>query len=187
MPAICGGYIRRGVPQRHVGNEPLIYFGGEAVLFTAVDPVQTSTPLHRLSFAGTSKEVLFSNAFFTNDAAALTETSLAVNLGGGRDRFTIMATHAGTLELNAGAGDDQIAIRSIHAAGGTVINADGTRDFSTGSLAALSGADVVSVGSRAGFYPTPPARLPASMASWMESTPCSPSTAARKLRRPRIF
>jgi hypothetical protein len=124
------------------------------VLFSSADPVQVGTTVQRLAFAGSSKDVLFSNAFFTNEASTLTETSLAINLGSGNDRFTIVTTHAGATELNTGPGDDQIAVRALRAGGNTTINADGTRNFTSNTLATVSGTDEVHVGSRAGFYPT---------------------------------
>ena len=125
------------IPQRYVGNEPRIYFGGEPVLFTAADPVPVAIDATRVGFKGRPADVIATNALFSPSAAA--NDVVRVTLDAGANDFTVVTTLQGGAVVDGGGGADRFAVRAIN--GPTTINGD-------------AGADVVYVGSSAGFWKT---------------------------------
>ena len=129
-----------GTPVRLVGNEPVIYFGGERVYYAATDAKQDARDVHRLTFDSPSLVAYFTDRTFPNTSGqipATTTSTLNVTLNSGVNTFTIVGTHAGTTNVSTGAGNDRVAVRSIV----------GPTNVDTGA-----NDDVVYVGSEAGLW-----------------------------------
>ncbi|MCB1127666.1 MAG: hypothetical protein KDM81_14325, partial [Verrucomicrobiae bacterium] len=80
-------------PRLSLGNEPYVYFGGEQIYYSAADEVQGTRPVQRVSFVGSTNDIIFSNAtMLPGDVPTpLNSDRLNITLGSLDNRFTIIA------------------------------------------------------------------------------------------------
>ena len=128
------GYVEAtysgGQPVLTLGNEPLLYRGGEQDYYSTTDHVQVAQTVNRLTVTGTGglpADILYGGL-----------GSVSLSLGSGNDLVTVAATHTGSTTIDTGAGNDRVAVRSI--SGATTVLTSG-------------GNDTVYVGSEAGQWP----------------------------------
>ncbi|MDB4265389.1 hypothetical protein N9891_01425, partial [bacterium] len=128
--------------QRYLGNEALIYFGGEQAYNSASDPILESQVVTRISGLGIPGDIFYTNGIFPDAAGNRVVDQndvFEINLGDGDDTFTLNFTPSSPFELNTGAGDDRVAVRATE--GQTTLNLG-------------SGDDLVAVGSQSGLWET---------------------------------
>ena len=126
------------LPQRYVGNEPQIWYGGELSYYESDDVQIQSLEVQRISGLGIPGDVYFASGVFgAADSTADVNDILQINLGAGDDAFTVNETPESGLVINLGAGDDRIGVRTV--VGALTINAE-------------SGDDQILIGSQAGFW-----------------------------------
>ena len=115
-----------------VGNEPILYTGGQQVFYTAADPKQVGQAADQLTISGPGG--------LTGDIVYFGLSSVTVELGNEADDVTIDdAVNQGATTIQTAGGNDQVAVRQI--VGPTTIQ--------TGD-----GNNTVNVGSEAGFWPS---------------------------------
>ena len=113
-----------------LGNEPMLFNGGEQLYYLTSDPKQVVQAEQRILAKGVGGMPGSIHYFGIDDVNLF--------LGAGHDKVTIATTHTGTTDVDTAGGDDQVAIRTI----------SGDTSVSTGT-----GNDAISVGSEAGFFP----------------------------------
>ena len=116
-------------PVLALGNEALLWRGGEQSYSSIADTVQDATPVSHVSIRGTDG--------MPGDVVSI-GVAVEITLGSGADHVTVMETLATTTSIDTAGGIDTVAVRSI----------SGDTTVSTGD-----GADTVAVGSWAGFWP----------------------------------
>ena len=130
--------------QRYLGNEALIYFGGEQAYNSATDAILEKQVVTRISGLGIPGDIFYTNGIFPNadgNRVVDQDDTFEINLGDGDDTFTLNFTPSSPFTLNTGAGDDRVAVRAT----------EGQATLNLGS-----GDDLVAVGSQSGLWETTP-------------------------------
>ena len=142
--------------QRYLGNEALIYFGGEQAYNSASDAILEEQVVTRISGLGIPGDIFYTNGIFpdaSGNRVVDQNDVFEINLGDGDDTFTLNFTPSSPFELNTGAGNDRVAVRATE--GQTTLNlGEGDDLVAVGSQAGLWETSTLS-GRRPSFEPTP--------------------------------
>ena len=122
-----------GSPVLTLGDEPVLYTGGQQAYYTNAQPIQLATPESHITVASTTGGGMAGDIIYSGLSA------VNLSLGSGNDLVTVVTTHTGTTTINTGSGNDEVAVRSIN--GATAVLTGG-------------GSDTIDVGTEAGYWPT---------------------------------
>ncbi|HVP75979.1 MAG TPA: hypothetical protein VMS63_08155, partial [Gaiellaceae bacterium] len=142
----------QGTPVLTLGNEPVLYTGGQQAYYSAADPVLVPVQENRITISGTgglADDVIYSGL-----------ASVSVHLGGGANHVTVDTTPAGPTSRGTGGNASGNAVITSHTGLTTITTLGGADQFAIPAiegavtLSTGGGNDTVAVGSEAGFYPT---------------------------------